>query len=108
MENCRKIQYVPQTHVCIGDETRQRIILALLECDYKGVRLGELARKIQLSRPAVFHHLKVLKDAKIVNMRQEGTKNYFYIDSNESQWKTLNEVTSLIYEEVQNISNTKL
>lgn len=88
----------------LGDETRQRIVLALLECDYKGVRLGELARKIQLSRPVVSHHLQVLRDGKLVNMRKEGTKNYFYIDSDESQWKILNELTILIYEEVQNIS----
>lgn len=107
-EITKKLNMCRKSMSALGDETRQRIILALLECDYKGVRLGEFARKIQLSRPVVSHHLKVLKDAKIVNMRQEGTKNYFYIDSNESQWKTLNEVTSLIYEEVQNISNTEL
>lgn len=80
----------------LGDETRQLLVLALLEGDYNGIRVGEIARKTHLSRPAVSHHLQVLKSAEIVNMRREGTKNYYYIDPNESQWETLNELIGLV------------
>lgn len=38
-------------------------------------------KKTHLSRPAVSHHLKILKEAEIVNLRREGTKNYYYLDS---------------------------
>ncbi len=64
----------------MGDETRQLILIALLESDFNGIRVGEIT-KTHLSRPAVSHHLKILKEAEIVNLRREGTKNYYYLDS---------------------------
>lgn len=67
----------------IGDETRQSIIIALIEgeseCD-KGIRVGELTQRTNLSRPAISHHLKVLKEANLIGFDQEGTKNYYYLD----------------------------
>lgn len=67
----------------IGDETRQSIIIALIEgesdCE-KGIRVGELTQRTNLSRPAVSHHLKVLKEANLIGYDQEGTKNYYYLD----------------------------
>ena len=57
----------------IGDETRQLILMVLLESDLSGIRVGEIARKTHLTRPSVSHHLKILKEADIVAMRKEGT-----------------------------------
>ena len=37
-----------------------------------------------LSRPAISHHLKILKEAGIVDIRQEGTANYYYLTLRES------------------------
>ena len=82
----------------IGDETRQLILLALLESDFNGIRVGELTEKTHLSRPAVSHHLKILKEAEIVNVRREGTKNFYYLDSKKSQWENLTELMNLIFE----------
>ena len=73
----------------IGDETRQHIIISLLECDCKGVRVGELTKKTNLSRPAVSHHLQILKEAGIIDMRREGTKNYYYFDSRKTELSKL-------------------
>ncbi|MFC7677854.1 ArsR/SmtB family transcription factor [Paenibacillus sp. GCM10028914] len=67
----------------IGNETRQSIIIALIEgegdCE-KGIRVGEITKKTNLSRPAVSHHLKVLKDANLIGVSREGTMNYYYLD----------------------------
>ncbi|MCI7813283.1 MAG: ArsR family transcriptional regulator [Robinsoniella sp.] len=49
------------------------------ECS--GVRVGKITQKTHLSRPAVSHHIQILKDAGIVKMRREGTKNYYYLDA---------------------------
>ena len=46
-----------------------------------GVRVGEITERTHLSRPAVSHHLQILKDARLVKMRREGTKNYYYFDA---------------------------
>ena len=88
----------------MGDETRQLILLTLLEGDFNGIRVGEITEKTHLSRPAVSHHLKILKEAEIVNVRREGTKNYYYLDSKESQWETLTELINLIFTGIQHIS----
>ncbi len=89
--------------LAMGDETRQGILLTLLQSDMNGVRVGELTAKTHLARPSVSHHLKVLREAEIVNVRREGTKNYYYLDSNESRWGALAELVGLVYEGIRHI-----
>lgn len=65
----------------IGDETRQHLILEMLKMgNCRGLRVCEVTEKTNLSRPAVSHHLQILKNAGIVKVRKEGTKNYYYFD----------------------------
>ena len=88
----------------MGDETRQLILLVLLESDLSGIRVGEIAEKTHLTRPSVSHHLQILKESGIVTMRREGTKNYYYLSVDETQWKDIADLINLIYESVQLIS----
>ena len=90
----------------IGDATRQLILLVLLESDLSGIRVGEIAEKTHLTRPSVSHHLQILKEAGIVAMRREGTKNYYYLSADETQWKEISDVISLIYASVRHISKS--
>lgn len=63
----------------IGDETRQHLILEMMKIgNCSGVRVGEITQRTNLSRPAVSHHLRVMKDAGLVKMRKEGTMNFYY------------------------------
>lgn len=89
----------------IGDETRQLILLVLLESDLSGIRVGEIAEKAHLTRPSVSHHLQILKESGIVAMRQEGTKNFYYLSVDETQWKEMADLINLIYKSVQQISS---
>lgn len=91
----------------IGDETRQSIILALLEGTKDGRRVGEITESVSLSRPAVSHHLKVLKDAGIVSVRRDGTMNFYYLNPRES---TLNRIRSLMsrVDALMQVSDEKL
>lgn len=88
----------------IGDETRQLILLVLLESDLSGIRVGEIATKTHLARPSVSHHLQILKEAGIVTMRKEGTKNYYYLSVDETGWKDIADLVNLIYDSVRLIS----
>lgn len=66
----------------LGDEVRQHLILVMMNSGCcSGMRVNDIAAKTSLSRPAVSHHLQILKDAGIVKMRREGTKNYYYFDA---------------------------
>lgn len=90
----------------IGDETRQLILLVLLESDLSGIRVGEIAEKTHLTRPSVSHHLQILKEAGIVAMRRVGTKNYYYLSADETKWKEIAGLLSLIYESVKHITQS--
>lgn len=75
-ERCRNIL------LALGDENRQHLILTMMQIEgCGGVRVSELKERTHLSRPAVSHHIQVLKNAGIVKMRREGTKNYYYFDA---------------------------
>ena len=69
-----------KTLAAIGHETRQQIILEMMRMDYHGSRVIDITARTNLSRPAVSHHLQILKDAGIVKMRKEGTMTYYYLD----------------------------
>jgi DNA-binding transcriptional ArsR family regulator len=61
----------------LGDETR-RGIFEKLRAGPQAV--GDLARGLPVSRPAVSQHLKVLKDAGLVADRVDGTRRVYHID----------------------------
>ena len=92
---CRK------AFTAIGDETRQLILLVLLESDLSGIRVGEIAQKTHLTRPSVSHHLQILKEAGLVAMRRDGTKNYYYLSADETQWKEITDLINTVYASIQ-------
>ena len=69
-ESCQKIL------LALGDENRQHLILEMIQMEQcNGVRVGTITEKTHLSRPAVSHHIQILKEAGILKVRKEGTKN---------------------------------
>lgn len=73
----------------IGDETRQSIILALMEGPIEGMRVGAITENTHLSRPAVSHHLKVLCDANILTLSKSGTMNYYRLNPDKAEMTNL-------------------
>ncbi len=63
------------TFIAFGDRHRQDIIILLSEEKPKSVR--ELADELQISRPAVSHHIKILKSAGLLAERTEGRRTYY-------------------------------
>lgn len=77
-----EFQHCQKLLLALGDENRQHLILEMMQIDdCNGARVGTITEKTHLSRPAVSHHLRILKDAGIIKMRREGTKNYYYFDT---------------------------
>lgn len=82
--NClaREFECCRKTLLALGDENRQHLMLEMMRMEHcGGVRVGTITEKTHLSRPAVSHHLQILKDAGILKMRREGTRNYYYFDA---------------------------
>jgi len=66
----------------IGDETRQHLIALMIMEKCSGARVVDIAKKTNLSRPAVSHHMQILKDAGFVYAHKEGTMVYYSLDFN--------------------------
>lgn len=88
--------------IALGDESRQHLILSMMKADdCNGIRAIEVAQMTHLSRPAVSHHLQILKDASIVKTRKEGTKIYYYFDPDMHSMTTLISALQLAIEITQ-------
>lgn len=87
--------------IALGDEIRLTIVEALTETaskncggDYScenmslhGLNVKEITERTSLSRPAVSHHLKILKEAGLIDIRRSGTCNYYYLTISEATIK---------------------
>ena len=61
----------------LADPTRRSVFETLRQ----GPRsVGDLARGLPVSRPAVSQHLRVLKNAGLVRERRVGTRNFYSVD----------------------------
>jgi DNA-binding transcriptional ArsR family regulator len=69
--------YAAHGLAALGDPTRRAIFEAL--ADHPSA-VGELARELPVSRPAVSQHLKVLKDAGLVIDRRAGNRRIYQLD----------------------------
>jgi ArsR family transcriptional regulator, arsenate/arsenite/antimonite-responsive transcriptional repressor len=69
---------ISQVFTALGDEHRQRILLTFEPGERLNV--GQIVEVSTLSRSAVSHHLKVLKDAGVLDSEKEGKEVYFWLD----------------------------
>jgi DNA-binding transcriptional ArsR family regulator len=69
--------YAKSGWTALGDPTRRTIFELIVE---RPCSVGELARDLPVSRPAVSQHLKVLKDAGLVIDTRAGKQRIYRID----------------------------
>lgn len=62
----------------LTDENRQAIIMLLAQ-NKSGLNVNTIAAHINLSRPAVSHHLKVLKQSGYIKSEKKGVENYYVL-----------------------------
>ena len=74
----RDHEQVTQSLTAIGDKGRVEIIFQL--ASHERLNVTEIAQQFRLSRPTISHHLKVLKDAKLVGREQVGQEVYYWLD----------------------------
>jgi ArsR family transcriptional regulator len=59
------------------------------------MRVGEITEKTHLSRPAVSHHLKVLRDCGLVSLEKQGTMNFYFLNIGEEFRNLIDLVTHI-------------
>lgn len=62
----------------MSDPVRMRIVFLLKHQVQLNVK--EIAAQFRISRPAISHHLKVLKDASVVQSEKVGQEIYYRLD----------------------------
>ncbi|MCA0989077.1 ArsR/SmtB family transcription factor [Guptibacillus algicola] len=66
----------------LGDPYRQDIIMLL--SDHDQLSVNEITEKSTLSRPAISHHLKILREVGLVSASKQGTTRYYSLQLEES------------------------
>jgi DNA-binding transcriptional ArsR family regulator len=69
---------VARVFSALGDEHRQRILLSFEPGER--VNVGQIAQVSTLSRSAVSHHLKILREAGVLGSHKQGREVYFWIE----------------------------
>lgn len=69
--------YAERALDALGDPTRRAVWKRLRA---GALSVGEIADGLDVSRPAVSQHLKVLKQARLVVVRAEGTRRLYTVD----------------------------
>lgn len=62
----------------LGDTTRQKILLVFDPGEE--ICVNDIARLFKLSRPAISHHLKVLRESQLVTCQKRGKEVYYRVN----------------------------
>ena len=71
------------------DKNNDRPISLPAQSRPHGLNVREITERTSLSRPAVSHHLKILKTAGLIDVHREGTCNYYYLSIEDSTRKLM-------------------
>lgn len=82
----------------LGDPVRQELLMSLMDSQHLSVK--ELTSKTKLSRPAISHHLKVLKEANIIVERKKG-REIFYRPQTGQNYQAVKELMDIIDEQIK-------
>jgi DNA-binding transcriptional ArsR family regulator len=61
----------------LGDPTRKRIVEMLAE---RELAAGEIARRFDMTAPAVSQHLKILRNANLIRVRTEAQRRVYTLE----------------------------
>lgn len=98
--NCKNRELVLETFrlttpifQALGDENRQHIIMLLLE--HNSLNVNQITDKMEISRPAVSHHLKILRQAGLINFSRNGNEKFYSLSASEFIERIKNLITAI-------------
>ncbi|MBL3685816.1 ArsR family transcriptional regulator [Leucobacter zeae] len=73
---------MPDIFGVIADATRRDILQVLLERHQQDaeISVSEIVGQLEISQPTVSKHLKVLREAELVSVREEGQHRFYSLD----------------------------
>jgi ArsR family transcriptional regulator, lead/cadmium/zinc/bismuth-responsive transcriptional repressor len=76
-----------ETFQALGDTSRVQIVWALSK---EELCVGDIANLLSMSQPAVSHHLRTLRNLRLVKVRRDGRTSFYSLDDEHIQ-RLLNE-----------------
>src|SRR3954469_10362447 len=73
----KKFLLLAETFQALGDFSRVQIVWLLSKNEHN---VGSIARRMEMSQPAVSHHLRTLRNLKLVKVRKDGRISYYSLD----------------------------
>lgn len=94
LENIEKFQLIADIFKQLGDPTRVRLFWLLCHCEECVINLSAM---MDMSSPAVSHHLRLLRSSGLVTSRREG-KEVYYHAANTQQSQLLHKMIEQVIE----------
>lgn len=69
--------HLAETFQALGDSSRVQIVWALSKGE---MCVGDIAVLLEMSQPAVSHHLRTLRNLKLVKVRRDGRTSFYSLD----------------------------
>lgn len=63
----------------LADYNRQKIIVLLAHHLSDGLTVNSMTRQMNITQPAVSHHLRILRNSGIIAFRKIGLQNFYYL-----------------------------
>lgn len=72
-----RFSLLADTFQALGDSSRVQIVWSLAQSE---LSVGALAEKHDMSQPAVSHHLRTLRNMRLVKVRKSGRTSFYSLD----------------------------
>ena len=73
------VERLASTLSVLGESARLSIVVYLMD---KPASVGEITEFLGMSQPAISHHLRLLKDARILKAEKKGKQVYYSLNDN--------------------------
>ncbi len=73
----KTFELLAETFQAMGDFSRVQIIWTLSSGEFS---VGDIAKSLSMSQPAVSHHLRTLRNLRLVKVRREGRASFYSLD----------------------------
>lgn len=77
LKSKRVFLLLAETFQALGDSSRVQIVWALSKGE---LCVNEIAELLEMSQPAISHHLRTLRNLKLVRVRREGRISHYSLD----------------------------
>ena len=94
LRNKELFQLLAATFQVLGDTSRVQIVWALSKREHS---VGEIAELLEMSQPAVSHHLRTLRNLRLVRIRRDGRTSFYSLDDEH--------ITRLLHEGIEHVED---